>query len=680
MTTSTTLLGVRRPGRAAVAVVAVAAIVAGILVGPTVAGSTLRAHHGLLQVSTSPEVPSTISVDGAARNTGRIDGLELPVGEYEICFSAVQDHLPPPCESVSIVEASTSTVVGKFTPAGMLAVSTDPPSLEPIVSVGGVERDRGATLVQVEVGGHEVCGGDLAGYVTPGCVDVSIEQGATTSVTLTYLPEAGGVEPPSGTNLLSSALHEMSGSSPRWTAQGNVVVATDTSVSVVGSQSLKVTVDASGPWQDSTGTARAGTPQFKDAVQIPGGGSYEGFLRVRPADDSATSRCEVRFFDGSGSILSTVGGSFTAARADTWTPLACGADAPSTARYVALRVFVDGADDGLVFNVDDAWLVGAGGSPAEGASQPTPEPEAEPDPEPDPESNEEASDPEPVLDSPVAPTSWQAAIDTKDYSSIRAWYRAHTGIAAVGLRDSDLTPSGNVSTTRDGQVIEGLLVTGRISVEHDNVTIRNTKVVNAGNVRAVDVPWSARDRVTRVNLENVSLIGTGGASEYVQAVAGTYIGASKRGSPGVQAKRVYINGFGGGFRLSSHGGDAVEYSMVENIRTHSGSHNTGLSFNGGDGKVVLRNWIEGSTSSAMSLYPDHAPVTNFTARGNVFDGGGYSVYAGYSKTYKDENHGLRFLDNLFSRNHWFGPKTNWNPSQPGNEWSGNRYIDGQTIN
>jgi hypothetical protein len=328
----------------------------------------------------------------------------------------------------------------------------------------------------------------------------------------------------------------------------------------------------------------------------------------------------------------------------------------------------------------DADLLAALAAPAEDAPEADSEPESQPesgsdgDPEPQPEqepSPEPEPEPEPEPnDTSTAPSSWQAAWDSSDYGTLQAWFRENTGIAGAGLKDSDLTSSGSIATTHPGQVIEGMLIRGGISIRHDNVIVRNTKVVNDGGSIGIEVPYGARSDVSRFTLENVSIVGTGSPEIYQQAVSGVYAS--------VHATRVYISGFGGGFR-PFRGGSTIEYTMVENIRTHSGSHNTGMSTRGGDGSTVQRNWIEGSSSSALSLYPDGSPITNFTARQNVLDGGGYSIYAGDSKTYGDQTYPVRFLDNRFSRNHRFGPRTNWDPSKPGNEWSGNEYLDGQKI-
>ena len=116
-------------------------------------------------------------------------------------------------------------------------------------------------------------------------------------------------------------------------------------------------------------------------------------------------------------------------------------------------------------------------------------------------------------------------------------------------------------------------------------------------------------------------------------------------------------------------------SMVENIRHVSPAHNTGVSYRGGSGVRLTRNWIEGSTSAALSLYPDASPITDLTATENLFDGGTYSVRGGTDKTYRDELRDIRFIDNRFTRNYQYGPRAAWCGSCQGNQWTGNQFLD-----
>jgi hypothetical protein len=244
-------------------------------------------------------------------------------------------------------------------------------------------------------------------------------------------------------------------------------------------------------------------------------------------------------------------------------------------------------------------------------------------------------------------------------------------IAAAGLTDKDLTPTGSIITSRDGQVIEGMLVNGNISIRHDNVTVRNTKIV--GSAIGIDVPFAARNNVTSFTVQNVSIHGhpddiADPTKSSARGIGGSYAR--------VHAERVYISHRGAGMRLGNSGKDTVSFSMVENITHVAPAHNTGISYRGGAGVRLTRNWIEGSTSSALSLYPDASPITDLLARENLFDGGTYSVRAGAgNKQYADEVRDIKFFDNRFTRNYQYGVRAAWCGSCSGNEWKENNFLD-----
>ena len=267
-----------------------------------------------------------------------------------------------------------------------------------------------------------------------------------------------------------------------------------------------------------------------------------------------------------------------------------------------------------------------------------------------------------------APKSWEDAFASRDLATIRSWYASNSGIAAAGLTDGDLTSSDGVKTTHDGQVIDGLLVKGRITVLHDNVTIRNSKVVGSGAWYAISVPFANRADVTQLTVENVSIEGFGCASTgNCETAIMTWAGNK------LTVDRTNIRGHNGGIRL--HSGARVSYTSVADIQTYSGSHNTAMSTRGGSDYVISRNYLEGSSSSAVSLYSD-SKISHFEATENVFNGGTYSVHGGKNKSAGSQINNIRFADNLFTKNYRYGPLTTWCGSCPGNVWSNNTHLDG----
>ncbi|MDX1535852.1 MAG: LamG-like jellyroll fold domain-containing protein, partial [Candidatus Spechtbacterales bacterium] len=274
--------------------------------------------------------------------------------------------------------------------------------------------------------------------------------------------------------------------------------------------------------------------------------------------------------------------------------------------------------------------------------------------------------------------SWEEAWATQNVSVIKQWYNENAGIAGAGLTEGDLTPSGSVTTTHDGQIIEGLLVSGSIQVVHSNVIVKNTKVVSDGSWYAIYVPFTHSSEVTNLTIENVSIEGFGCAEG---SDPGCLRAIQAYGS-GLKATRVHIRGHAGGISLRD--GTQVSYSFIDDIQTWLGSHNTGMSSHGGTNIEVMRNYVAGSTSSAISLY-SHAPISDVLISENLLDEGTYALIGGANKTYGDQIHNVVIRDNLIDRTgnpdepkHVLRIIHSWCSTCPGNIFENNTVLDGST--
>lgn len=152
-----------------------------------VAGSFTQ--RGFLQVVTNPALPAKITVADVARDDWGIY-TDLAVGTYQVCFGAVRDYAPPPCQNASVTAGTTTTVTGNYTaslgapgePAGngALRVTTNP-ALPSQITVDGVPRATwGLINLQIAPGSHQVCFREVEGFVAPGCQMVNITAGETT--------------------------------------------------------------------------------------------------------------------------------------------------------------------------------------------------------------------------------------------------------------------------------------------------------------------------------------------------------------------------------------------------------------------------------------------------------------------------------------------------------------------
>ena len=121
-------------------------------------------------------------------------------------------------------------------------------------------------------------------------------------------------------------------------------------------------------------------------------------------------------------------------------------------------------------------------------------------------------------------------------------------------------------------------------------------------------------------------------------------------------------------------------------------HESGIRMN--DHNVIRHNTIlcdaptigGAGCSADLTGYGDFAPVTNNLIENNLFKAtpsGGFCSYGGSSKgkAYSTDAHDIRFINNVFEAGPTghcgiWGPVTDFDPTRPGNLWSGNTWTDG----
>jgi hypothetical protein len=236
-----------------------------------------------------------------------------------------------------------------------------------------------------------------------------------------------------------------------------------------------------------------------------------------------------------------------------------------------------------------------------------------------------------------------------------------------------LKPSGDLTITQDGAVVDGLLVDGTITVHANNVTIKNTKIVHG----VID---NGNRTQTGTLIQDVEIDGTG--PDYIYAAIS---------SSGFTAVRVNIHGVGAGFHATDDvvvRDSYVHDLLVQGDPANGGTHNEAFLSNGGHRIVVTNNRLTAGTeanfSSALSLYGDFDPVDDVLVENNLLNGGGYCVYAGSveSKAHPVATNS-RFIGNTFGQDTsptcgGYGPVTSYDPSG-GNAWTNNTWIGGGTV-
>jgi hypothetical protein len=221
----------------------------------------------------------------------------------------------------------------------------------------------------------------------------------------------------------------------------------------------------------------------------------------------------------------------------------------------------------------------------------------------------------PTTNPPIGPNpdpgvnGWQAAVDSRNYTTMQNWYIANTGYEALGYNVEDLV-SGSMVSSYNGQVIEG--VRGSvIRIAHSNVTVRGCLIEGGGTYGFYNNPTFGSTY-------------TGTVVEYCTFVGGdppidkSAVLASSAVSTGIAAtfRNCEVTGWSSGF--SAYGGVAVEYCYVHDFFPSSveGAHVSSMVARGSNVRFY-RNYATEGGSPICSIYFDLNPVNNVTIQQNI---------------------------------------------------------------
>jgi hypothetical protein len=261
---------------------------------------------------------------------------------------------------------------------------------------------------------------------------------------------------------------------------------------------------------------------------------------------------------------------------------------------------------------------------------------------------------------------------------------------------SSLSKSGPITTSHNGQVIEGrdLYVEGRdnfaITVKHDDVVIRNNRLRFPDGGQGIRVESGAK----RVLIEHnefdavvLSCIRKGTTS------SNNNIGqrAMEVRGPDATVRRNRIKFVRSAMRMTGDGARIVE-NYIDHLATTdescaSGSmHGTSVSLPGNvNDMVVARNRVVAGQSGGLIIYAQGGPVTNVQMIDNLIvgDGRGFGLYGG--RTHLDQGHyvnnrNIRIDNNRFDGHFKYpnvkGEGTNAavDLSRSGNTFDTNRWV------
>ncbi|SDT58821.1 right-handed parallel beta-helix repeat-containing protein [Jiangella sp. DSM 45060] len=300
---------------------------------------------------------------------------------------------------------------------------------------------------------------------------------------------------------------------------------------------------------------------------------------------------------------------------------------------------------------------------------PTPTPTQEPTEEPQPEPTQSEEPEETQVPEPEPPAE---DVDYGDFPTMET----------TGPRTSDFTQSDSLSSEENGQVIEGLEVSGRIQIEHDDVVLRDVRINHVAQENgqyALHITEKSNGECPRnVVIEHIEIAGD---TDVLDDRAKSFYSECPFT---MTNSRVYDVGTGLRFTNGAH----IEGNFIRanHYNPDSGTHRSGMGMNGGADHVIVNNTIEcegPGCSGAFVMYGDFAQVSNVLVEHNLFNTtGSYCTYAGSldSKEFPVAEN-VRYIDNHFGRKFFdtcgrYGPAAGRDSNGgPGFVWEGNVWAD-----
>ena len=208
----------------------------------------------------------------------------------------------------------------------------------------------------------------------------------------------------------------------------------------------------------------------------------------------------------------------------------------------------------------------------------------------------------------------------------------------TGANCSSLAPSGSVTVTSNGAVVEGKNISGSITVQASNVVIRNDCVTSSDIYPVHFVSGS------NLTVEDTTITGTGHGCDRAVEPAGN--GAVMNG--------LNVSGCEDGIQMYNN--DVLENSYIHDLAFTSSSHNDGVQQNGGHNDVVRHNTIFNphNQTSCVNFTTDFGAISNITITGNLLNGGNYTVYSRAGSSGGSDPTGVSVTDNHFGGADVFG--------------------------
>lgn len=250
-----------------------------------------------------------------------------------------------------------------------------------------------------------------------------------------------------------------------------------------------------------------------------------------------------------------------------------------------------------------------------------------------------------------------------------------------------LTPSGSITVTTDGAVIEGLDISGTIDVKANNVTVRNVRARGYASTNVIRL----HPGFHHLLVEDAEVVALASPTDPTKGPVGAIGG---NGAKHMTVRRTEVSGYADGIKLEN--GTPEDPSIYELNYVHmskpagSAKHLDGMQGSMDSYVTVRHNVIDadigkgGNAAVFMQAWNgakcEH--IYSNTVHGNYLRGGNYTVYleGGKDQCGGDTGqwvHDYRLTDNVFEGGYRYGHVRFGNKAET--TISGNVDQDGQPV-
>jgi hypothetical protein len=232
-----------------------------------------------------------------------------------------------------------------------------------------------------------------------------------------------------------------------------------------------------------------------------------------------------------------------------------------------------------------------------------------------------------------------------------------------------LASSGCITVHTANAVIQNLTINQcSIDVYAQNVTIRNVNIlISASTDWAIFVAKGGSVTIDHVSVSGVDQSGSSVEYAVLSETSSPVIVSNsnlQKCADCIQGENITATG-----------------NFIHNMANPPGAHVDGIQCNSSCGVTVTGNTIfnQWSQTSDVALFGDFGTPKNSVIAGNLFAGGGYSVYGGTTGSTGIQITNNRFARLYYANGGYFGPVAHFSSGGAGNVWSGNIWDDSRAA-